>query len=230
MTPVAVSARTGDHKPVSATGEFRLMLRDRIGPALREAGFRSSLPTWTLTASRGDRALVNVQRSRWSPPGEVEFTVNLSVLPAPWWRWWQQVGSAGAPSKEPKEYHGLWRDRLRPGSPSVSAPDKVGWWIVRDAASAVAAAADVVTGLQDNALPTLKRLTDRQQMLAEVRGPGFNLAPLAVLLSDEGPSAELDAVLAEMATGEDEDMRLIYAPMIPWCRENASKVLANRST
>ena len=54
MTPVAVSAsvtaRTGDHKPVSATGEFRSMLRDRIGPALREAGFRSSLPTWTLTA------------------------------------------------------------------------------------------------------------------------------------------------------------------------------------
>ncbi len=167
MTPVAVSARTGDHKPVSATGEFRLMLRDRIGPALREAGFRSSSPTWTLTASRGDRALVNVQRSRWSPPGEVEFTVNLSVLPEPWWH---------------------------------------------------------------KALPTLKRLTDRQQMLAEVRGPGFNLAPLAVLLSDEGPSAELDAVLAEMATGEDEDMRLIYAPMIPWCRENASKVLANRST
>ena len=62
-----------------------------------------------------------------------------------------------------------------------------------------------------------------------MRGPGFNLAPLAVLLSDEGPSAELDAVLAEMATGEDEDMRLIYASMIPWCRENASKVLANRS-
>src|SRR6266851_2963921 len=48
MTPVAVSARTGDHKPVSATGEFRLMLRDRIGPALREAGFRSSLPTWDV--------------------------------------------------------------------------------------------------------------------------------------------------------------------------------------
>ncbi len=227
---LGIPVRTGDHKPVGAAEAFRLMLRDRIGPALREAGFKGSSPTWTFTASRGDLALVNVQRSRWSPPGEVRFAVNLSVLPEPWWRWCQQAGLAGAPSSKPKEYHGLWRHRLRPRSPSVTAPGTAGgWWIVRDAASAAAAADDVIAGLRDEALPTLMRLTDRQELLAEVRGGGFIQGPVAVLLSDEGPSTELDAVLEEMATCEDEDMRNIDALMIPWCRDNASEVLAKRS-
>ncbi len=68
----------------------------------------------------------------------------------------------------------------------------------------------------------------RRWMGTEVRGPGFNRGPLAVLLSDEGSSAELDVVLAEMAADKDENMRRIYAPMIPWCRENARKIHADR--
>jgi hypothetical protein len=215
---------------VSASSELQKVLRDRVGPALRQWGFAGTAPTWNLKTDRGDMAIVNVQRSNFSPPGQVWFTVNLAIIPEPYWRWQQRASLSRTP-KTPKEENGLWRERLRPNSPAVTARERFEpWWAVSDVSSATAAADDVVEGLRERAIPELTRLTDRREMLALVRGPGFNFIPLAVLLSDEGPSNELDSLLEQMASTGDENVRDVYAQAIAWCRHNASSRQARTAT
>jgi uncharacterized protein DUF4304 len=190
---------------MSAIDLLRAMLRDRISPALRSAGFRRSGTTWTHTAPNGDRAIINVQSSRMSSASEAIFIVNLAALPEPWWSWQQHL--LGERARTPKEYDGLWRDRLHARAEVHNRGDR--WWSVRDSRSAERCADDVLAQLADTALPRLHELLDRVAMLAAVRngqlgfGPVYTLAPLAVLLADQGPSAELDELIARLAAEPD---------------------------
>jgi hypothetical protein len=212
---------------MDASAELRAALRDRVGSVLRESGFRGTQPTWVLTAPHGDLGVVNVQRASWSYPGTVSFTVNLAVIPEPWWRYLQSW-FPDDPPKKPKEYHGMWRDRLHPGPGVATDPVKWdGWWQVNDGATAAAAADDVAASLRTHGIPELTRLSNRREIIAEAKGPGHNGIGLVVLLADEGPSAELDALLEKMAADPEPDMRRIYERPISWCRENLARLAAD---
>jgi hypothetical protein len=217
--------------PVSAQDALKFVLREVVGPYLRSEGFKGSGATWTLTAPHGDRAVVNVQSSQFSSKSEVRCIVNIAVVPEPWWAW-QSVQHGRALPKSVKESHGLWRERLQPstgGDPRGSE----GWWSVRDEATARAAAADMVSQLRADAVPRLRRLLDREAIQAAVRAgdlgfitarssPVFFDRALAVLLADQGPSEELDALLARLAEERDEDLRAFNETFVPWLRARAA--------
>jgi hypothetical protein len=203
---------------VTAKENYRMMLRDIIGPALRQHGFKGSAPNWVLVAEDGDRAIVSVQSSAWNSADEVRFYVNLSVVPKPWWSW-EQHGSPELEGKTPKEQHGLWRQRLEETQP----------WMVVDEASAQNCGADVVTQLDNEAIPVLHRLVHRHEMIAsiragecgEIRGPGYQIyfdRALAILISEEGPSQELDQLVSQLAADEHPYAAARNKEIVAWIR------------
>jgi hypothetical protein len=210
----------------SALAAFKAMVRDLVGPALRSEGFKGSGGTFTLTVSSGDCAVVNVQSSQFNTAEEVRFIVNLAVIPEPWWGW--QVSHLGsAVPKTPRESLGLWRDRLHPTA-EVSDGRSEPWWLVRDEASAVRCGQDVNHQLTTGALARLRRLLDRDTMLAAVRSGDFGFvhfhvdAALAVLLADEGESAELTRVLVRLASEPDDRRRAYNERIIAWVHERVA--------
>jgi Domain of unknown function (DUF4304) len=217
--------------PVSATDALKFVLREVVGPALRPEGFKGSGPTWTLTAPNSDRAVVNVQSSQFSSKTEVRCMVNIAVVPEPWWAW-QVFHQGKAMTKSPKEYHGLWRQRLQPSSGGQPRGSEV-WWSIRDQATAREAAADIVSQLRTDAVPLLQRLLERDAMLAAVRAgdlgfitgqssPAFFDRALAVLLADQGQSAELDALLARFLAEQDENLKSFNESFVPWLTARAA--------
>ena len=214
----------GHHFRMTATEAYRACLRDRIGPALREEGFRGSGSTWSLRSAQGDLAIVNAQSSSFSSKAEVRFTVNLSIVCVPWSKY------QGLPiPKAPKEYHGLWRDRLHPssGAPAVG-PDR--WWSVTDEATAQHAADDVVAQVKSVGVPVLRRLLHREELIRTVRagdlgfakGPGWTTlfdSILVVLLTDEGRTNEAAEVLARLGMKEDEASQIAFQKLTHWLAE-----------
>ncbi len=212
------------HFDMTATEAYRSCLRDRIGPALREDGFRGSGSTWSLRSPEGDIAIVNAQSSLSSSKAEVLFIMNLSIVCLPWLRY------QGHPiPKMPKEYNGLWRDRLHPSSEVPAArPDR--WWSVTDEATAIQAADDVVGQLRSVGVPLLRRLLHREALVATIRtgdlgffkGPGHTTlfdSALVVLLTDEGRTDEATEALADLREKKDEASQLAFQKLSRWLAE-----------
>lgn len=144
------------------------MLRDRIGPVLRAEGFTGTAPTWRLTAPDGDCAIVNVQSSSMTTAKAVRFTVNLAVVPEPWWT---RPGRPGGGAK-PSEADGLWRDRLHPAR-GVPQHGPEPWWLIRREADLKKCGDDVVRQLTSRGVPVLRQLLDRERLVATIRTGDF---------------------------------------------------------
>jgi hypothetical protein len=209
------------HFVMTATEAYRACLRDRIGPALRDEGFRGSGSTWSLRSPQGDLAIVNAQSSSFSSKAEVRFIVNLSILCLPWLRY------RGLPvPKAPKESHGLWRNRLHPSSTTPAAgPDR--WWTVTDEAAAREASDDVVTQLHSAGVPLLRRLLHREALIGTLRAGDLGFAKglgnrtlfdvaLVVLLSDEDRTDEAAEVLRELGKRDDEPSQVAIRKLSRW--------------
>ncbi len=176
-------------------------LRDILGPEARAHGYKGTAPTWRKSTSLGDWAIVNVQSSKANTAQYAKCTINLSLVPEAAWDW-QRHRIPGLPPI-PAESHGLFRERLQPAG-SFGHVER--WWEMRSIEEARAAVGDMVAQLRENGWPVLDLLLDRDELLARVqkqdlgffKGPGheayFSHAE-ALLLSDRGPSAELDQAL-----------------------------------
>jgi len=205
---------------------YRELLRDQVGPALRRCGFAGSSGRWTLRdPASGDLAIVQAQGSKWNSADEVTFFVNLAVVPQPWWRYTVDLY---AHTGEPKEYHGAWRDRLeRPGPEPVGRDE----WRFTDAASAQAVGAQVADLLTTTGVPLLRRYLDRSTVLDYLRTRDTSRLsggePLAVVLSDAGPSAELDTVLEILVASLTPDSSLALQRkverLLDWTVANAAR-------
>ena len=195
----------------TAQESLKLVLRDQVGPALRLHGFKGAGANWHLKNLAGDVAIVNVQSSRYSSSEEVECVINLAVVPEPWWAMKASEALSTKPAT-PKEYDGLYRDRVHPSQKHAIGE---GWWHITTAASARAVAADMIQQLDSEGIPALTRMLDRGRLIAALRRGDFGMwkgeanrpffdRALAVMLSDGGPSAELDTLLLKIES-EDAD-------------------------
>lgn len=219
--------------------EFRTMLKNSVGPLLRSRGFKGSSPTWILTAERGDRALINVQRSTSTSAAEVRFTINLAIIPEPWFAFRSKIMvSSSTPDvaarwarRRPNSSDGLWEDRL--------APD-CGWWTARTSSELEAARVDVSTRLAEEAVPLLTGLAARENLIATVRagdlglseGEGDYLFRLAVLLADEGhvddANQAIEGYLAAVGPQQIEGTNTM-SDAVTWIRQRAAEVARSRS-
>jgi hypothetical protein len=181
---------------------YKALLRDHVSPALRALGFKGSGGRWVFTDSNtGDMAIVQSQSCAYygDSSSMAEFYINLAVVPAPWWSYIVERDGDHA-TKTPKE----------------------------DAASASAAGQDVAMELATTGVPQLLHFLHRPTLLAYLRAmehsPIFRSEPLAVLLADAGPSAELDEVLdlilADVDAGNYPPVRDHFARrLVDWARE-----------
>jgi hypothetical protein len=125
------------------------MLREQVGPRLRELGFRGSGGSYLLPDDRW-WALIGFQKDRYSDARLVRFTVNVAAADKAVW--------AAARNREP------WL----PARPSGNTNYPVGecirigqvlptrvdtWWAVPAGAATQALADEVVGVIRDHALP-----------------------------------------------------------------------------
>jgi hypothetical protein len=207
---------------IAQTAFARMVARDVV-PLLRAYGYRGTAGTWVLTAPSGDAAIVNLQKSRWNTSDELAFTVNLAVVPVPWFEWEQHRMGLSAATKL-REYYGLWRDRLDP-SPGLSQDGD--FWMVRDEASANACGMDVVAKLQRVGLPRLSALLDRKVLTEAIEAGDFGyikmdpVVPFAVMLSDHGPSDELEEALRRLDSLPDWSDWKLKDAFVDWIRQRS---------
>ncbi|GGK13514.1 hypothetical protein GCM10010124_02600 [Pilimelia terevasa] len=156
---------------MSALESYRAMLRDVIGPALREAGLRGSRGRWSLRTPAGDHGIVELRTSPASSRIEVQFQVTLAVAPAAWLDFRATRGMR-APRGGPRAADGVWREHLSLDSPLVArfrAADR-GWWVITDSPYAEGVGPVVADLLVEVALPRLRALLDREALCRELRG------------------------------------------------------------
>jgi len=143
---------------------------------------------------------VNLQKSKWNTADEVEFTINLALMPKPWFEWHQMQYRLPESSK-PRVHDGLWWDRLSP-NPELSMDGE--FWRIIDRATAETCAADAVDRLDRVGIPRLLELLDRDSLMRAIRVGDFGFdkgspsMPLAILLSDSGPGPELEEAIAKL--------------------------------
>jgi len=212
---------------------LRAALREHVGPAARDHGFRGTAPTWRRCSPSGDWAVVNVQSSPWSTSESVRCVINLALAPAPWLDWMKESLGAGYP-KSVGESLGLYRTRLHPTGAPAGADV---WWEIDSAAQADAAATDMRHQLDRKGWPCLMRLLEEGAMLEQVRSGDLGLMKRAslgvffsraeaLLVADDGPGPELDRLLAEAYANTMDTQRDHARRFETWVRQRATTGLS----
>lgn len=174
-----------DTTGVNATDLFHQTLRERIAPALRDAGFSGTGLEYRLRAAEPDHALLGFQRSASSGAAECRFTVNLRAVPY--------------------EEHEALR-RLRPALGTRLSANRVGpvgwharigrllghphdhWWSITDERTAARVADEVTDVVLRRAVPALwGEVTDRPPLPGPVVDPVPDCLDPACLRVDSGP-------------------------------------------
>lgn len=190
---------------MTAHDAFQTMLREHVAPLLRSAGFKKSATTWRRYSTHGDVAVINVQKSRWNAGDEVDFYVNLAIVPAVWWE--HLALELNTRAKTSGESHGLLRRRLDPALDRVTMPNG---WQVRDTDSANTCGAALSQQLEHIAIPELHDLLDRDRLVAFIAaGPtGWWVVhkPLAIayVIADQGPSQQLTEALDAVESSQPD--------------------------
>jgi hypothetical protein len=216
---------------MTAQEELKIALRDIVSPAARAGGFKGTGTTWRRTNDLGDWAIVNVQSSSSSTRESLRCVVNLALAPKPWLDWQQQ--SLGHLPRSIPENLGLYRQRLHP----TGSPERMDvWWEIDGTVSAQAAAEDIVEHLNADGLPFLSRLLDRNAMIEQVREGelgfvrrangyrGYFARAEAVMLSEHGPSDELEALLIVAVDDAMPAQRESAEAFAEWVRMRAANL------
>ncbi|WP_426562463.1 hypothetical protein ACPPVT_17450 [Angustibacter sp. McL0619] len=172
------------------------VVRDRVAPVLKDAGFKRKGRAFWLASPSGDYAVVAVSAFKLAVH-DAEFFVDFAVTPKAYLDFVNRNGDAqGAPG-------GLWTDRLQvPGKQTIAMRDHWSFDLDDDATG------EQLTTLLRQVVPSLIRLLDRRNLLAYVREPSTRMqeiwirpreAAVALLLADDGPSAELEQLVGGLA-------------------------------
>jgi hypothetical protein len=181
------------------------VLRDRIAPVLKEAGFSRKGRLFWLESAAGDRAFVSFGAFKLGQH-DAEFFVDVGVLPTVYADFVTRDGDGVA--------GGLWTDRLQvPGKQTLAMRDHWSFDAGDDAA------AQTLTESVRQVLPKLVHLLDRANLLAYVRDAStrpqeIKIQPredaVTLLLADQGPSAELEQRLAALEATDPDDVLVAF--------------------
>lgn len=192
------------------------MLRTHVAPVLTGAGYRRSGRVYRFAAPNGDLAVIEFP-ARVLSRDYVDFAVTTGVAPTPavdWIRRKAETMDSQAPGLECR----LIRVDLTPPRRwwrGVGTPDMDQHWGFKKDDGGDQCGIELAGLLADQVVPTLRRLLDRQELLAEVRNPrlgdkaslnfGKELAEI-VMLVDHGPTPDLEELLEsrEAANPQDE--------------------------
>lgn len=192
---------------MDARDSFREMLRDQVGPALRQEGFAGSGANWSRRNDAGDWGVINFQKSEYGSAHSVDFYINLSLVVEP-----ERQFSAwlnGRPvSKVPGAFDDVWSMRLDP--PPRPGRDRFDKWQFGDGTASRLIGEEVIDSVLTVAMTTFNTLLDREsllKLLEDMDGDmlGGDLGHLdpqtlrAVILSDYGVTKELNAALQQVA-------------------------------
>jgi hypothetical protein len=155
---------------------YRAMLRDDVGPALRDIGLKGSGSSYQVGDDRV-WTLLQFQSSIHNSVAEVRFTVNLAVIGKAQWvraqEWWleQWPGAKPLPPVPSARFHYpgeasfAWRRRIG----HIMPANDDAWWVIDSEASVDQAADLVVAAVRDHGMPALLHERDR---VASVLPPG----------------------------------------------------------
>lgn len=168
-----------------------------------------------------------MQSSSFSSRDHLRCVINLSLAPRPWLDSYEH--RLGRLPEAISENLGLYRGRLHPtGSPAGVDT----WWDVNGPQDAADAVADMAARLEVDGWPFLTKLLDRKEMLGQIRagdlgdirGAKAYLARAeAAMLSDDGPSAELERLLAVSVSESMERQRENAREFADWVRARAER-------
>ncbi|MFB7718171.1 DUF4304 domain-containing protein [Nocardia sp. NPDC056100] len=180
------------------TKSYRELLRDRVGPVLRSAGWKGTAPTWTITNPAGNRAVVNFQGNKYSRREQARFFINLRIQPKVWVEYWKAI----YPDQQLTTKSGLWFERMDP--PGANE------WNFTTAAEAEECFDHIVARLNGEALPTMQELLDNERLIALLTSRSATHPGVAVLLTENGPSKELTALCRALQQPAEDQLRRRY--------------------
>jgi hypothetical protein len=146
---------SGTIPTVTAQEEFKALMKDHIGPRLRDLGWRGSGANW-LRPHRTQWVLLGWQKSRDSTAASVEFTGNLSVVAKDAWDA-ENVPHGRRPERPSPTTSWMvgWERRIGQLIPGT-AGDR--WWFVRPGDDLEAIAGEVVGAVTTYAIPAIERV------------------------------------------------------------------------
>jgi hypothetical protein len=189
---------------MDARDSFREMLREQVGPALRQEGFAGSGANWRRRNDAGDWGVVNFQKSAYGSAHSVDFYINLSLVVEPERQFSAWLNNRTVP-KVPSALDDVWS--IRPDPPPRQGRDRFDRWQFGDGAASRLIGAEVIETVLTVAMRSFQTLLNRKSLLELLEDMDGNmilggaLAHLdpqtlrAVILSDYGASKELTAAL-----------------------------------
>lgn len=181
---------------VTAQQVLAAWLREKIAPALRDAGYKGSGQNFYCRLGR-NWGLINFQRSQRDWAERATFTVNLGTSSAI-----VLEGRGEDPDRPPIVWDGQWWERL--GS-LLGGRDR--WWEIRDDADAGRLsdlATEVRTALADHGLPAIREHASDEAILDAVlrdNRRGFGQVDVAgVLLAALGGTPEQRRTFTSLVT------------------------------
>jgi hypothetical protein len=143
---------------MDARDSFREMLRDQIGPALRQEGFAGSGPNWRRRDDAGDWGVVNFQKFEYGSAHSVDLYINLALVVEPERQFSARLNNQAVP-KVPGAFENVWSIRLDP--PPRQGRDRFDRWQFGDGAACRLIGAEAIETVRTGAMRTFQRLLNR---------------------------------------------------------------------
>lgn len=140
----------------SAQETFGRMMKDEIAPTLRQLGFKGSGQRFELPS--GDTwAVLGFQKSQRSDSDEVRFTINIAVVARDAWTAERESFFPERPGANTRYGIG-WETRI--GDLIPGNLDR--WWTVQGGRATARIAGEVVSAIEQYALPAMVARMSRQ--------------------------------------------------------------------
>jgi hypothetical protein len=153
--------------------------------ALKENGFRSSSQNF-ISESSDCWAVINLQKSRWSQPGEMTFYVNVAVTAKR-----LMIFDDERADKPPAYWKCIWNNRAEQFGPEPNVQQ----WTIRDDQTATEALVYIKKLICDFVIPSIKPRMSEVALLrawANDRNLGYQqLKAKSVLLAASGDTTNL---------------------------------------
>jgi len=196
---------------VMTSKDYKLLRAERLDSLFKTLGFHGlDGSRWLMTNDLGDTARVKARRVRSDVTSGVHFVLDIDVYVKPWTEW---TGKHDFPREREPVSGGsaipMFSNKFTP-APFDSSNE--GAWHVVDALSADAIARDIKDRFPREVMPYIERVMSRDTLLdwlrhcrslsADKESAWYPLGGatgcLACLLTEYGPSRELDDLIAEM--------------------------------